>query len=393
MNKLIALLSAGALASGLTACFDNPLSKNRGISSADFVGITTSQGKVDGLFPIKSTGVSTQGIVDAANAFLASLTDKQKQKVSFTIDSDEWLHWSNVDSGIFQREGISLKAMSAEQKQKAFALMAASLSAKGLEQSKNIMKTDQTLKELNKGDDRYDEELYFFTLMGKPSKTEPWGWQIDGHHLVVNYFVLGDQIVLSPAFMGGEPVTTTSGKYKGNVILQAEQNLGLAFMQSLSKEQQQKATIDSMRRGRFKSGAGKDNLVLDYEGIPVTALNAKQQQKLLALASEYIGNLSEGHAKVKMAEFKAHLNDTWFSWMGDTTDDAVFYYRIHSPVLLIEFDHQGYVGVPHDRSKRGPTRDHIHTMIRTPNGNDYGKDLLRQHLEKHHAQETREHSH
>ncbi|NRP74564.1 hypothetical protein ILFOPFJJ_05486 [Ensifer psoraleae] len=26
-----------------------------------------------------------------------------------------------------------------------------------------------------------------------------------------------------------------------------------------------------------------------------------------------------------------------------------------------------------------PTRGHIHTVVRTPNGNDYGKDLLRQH--------------
>ena len=68
--------------------------------------------------------------------------------------------------------------------------------------------------------------------------------------------------------------------------------------------------------------------------------------------------------------------------MGKTTDDAVFYYRIHSPVVLIEFDHQAAVGVPN--GTKGPVRNHIHTMVRTPNGNDYGKDLLRQHLEKSH---------
>jgi hypothetical protein len=31
------------------------------------------------------------------------------------------------------------------------------------------------------------------------------------------------------------------------------------------------------------------------------------------------------------------------------------------------------------------TRDHIHTIVRTPNGNDYGKDLLRQHLLAEHG--------
>ena len=75
---------------------------------------------------------------------------------------------------------------------------------------------------------------------------------------------------------------------------------------------------------------------------------------------------------------------THFAWIGETGPDAVFYYRIHSPVILIEFDHQGRgpagfaLGSP-----ATPSRNHIHTVVRTPNGNDYGKDLLRQHYEQH----------
>jgi hypothetical protein len=30
-----------------------------------------------------------------------------------------------------------------------------------------------------------------------------------------------------------------------------------------------------------------------------------------------------------------------------------------------------------------PYKEHIHAVVRTPNGNDYGKDLLRQHYERH----------
>lgn len=30
-----------------------------------------------------------------------------------------------------------------------------------------------------------------------------------------------------------------------------------------------------------------------------------------------------------------------------------------------------------------PTRQHIHVVVRTPNGNDYGKDLLGQHYLSH----------
>ena len=67
--------------------------------------------------------------------------------------------------------------------------------------------------------------------MGTPSATEPWGWQLDGHHAIINYFVLGDQVVMTPFFAGSEPVIAPSGKYKGTSVLQDEQNRGLAFDQ------------------------------------------------------------------------------------------------------------------------------------------------------------------
>jgi len=48
-------------------------------------------------------------------------------------------------------------------------------------------------------------------------------------------------------------------------------------------------------------------------------------------------------------------------------------------VILIEFDHQRPVAI----GRSNATRNHIHTVVRTPNGNDYGKDLLRQHHHRH----------
>ncbi len=109
-------------------------------------------------------------------------------------------------------------------------------------------------------------------------------------------------------------------------------------------------------------------------------MNAKQQALLTEIVAEYVHNMADGHAKVKMAEVRAHLDDTYFGWIGDNTADSVFYYRIHSPVILIEFDHQTPVAL---QGARLPGRAHIHSVVRTPNGNDYGRDLLRQHYEKH----------
>jgi len=349
-----------------------------------FRGIETSEGKIDSLFPINMTGVSTAPIKVAAETFISKLTNKQKKKTLFSIDNDEWRKWCNVDNGIYKRQGTGLKEMNKEQKDAAFVLMQVSLSAKGLELSKDIMKTDQTLKEIHNGSPDYDEELYFFTMMGTPSDTEPWGWQLDGHHLIINYFILGDQIVMSPVFMGGEPIVTTAGKYKGNTIFQDEQNIGLAFMQTLSNELQSEATISKEKtKNNNLAEASKDNETIDYEGLQVSKFSEEQKESLLTLIYLYVSNMRKGHQEIRMDEVEAHINETWFAWVGDTSEDAVFYYRIHSPVILIEFDHQRAVGAPAEN--KDPTRNHIHTVVRTPNGNDYGKDLLRQHLEEHHS--------
>ncbi|MEM9292458.1 MAG: DUF3500 domain-containing protein [Acidobacteriota bacterium] len=348
-------------------------------------GIRTSEGIVDGLFPIQSTGVSTAGIREAATTFLALLSPEQRERTVFAVDDSEWRRWSNVDVGIYQRQGVSFREMSPAQREAARAFLAVSLSAKGLALTDAIRKTDQTLAEINDDFESFDEDAYFLTMMGTPSATDPWGWQLDGHHLVINYFVLGDQVVMTPSFFGGEPIRATSGKYAGNVMLQEEQDLGLALAQSLTEEQAKAAILSSRKtRENLEAGANQDNLVLDYKGVPVSTFSKEQRELLLELIALFVHNLPEGHAKVRMDEVKEHLEATWFAWVGERADDSVFYYRIHSPVVLIEFDHQRPVGTRRLHRSREVTRDHIHTIVRTPNGNDYGADLLKQHLEAHH---------
>ncbi len=349
-----------------------------------FVGLRTKDGIQPGLFPIRATGVSTQPMREAATTFLATLTTPQKLRSQFGIGDSEWRRWYNVDNGIYARQGISLKEMTSDQRAAAFQLMRSSLSARGFALTESIRKTDQTLRELNDNIAFLDEELYYFTLMGEPSATEPWGWQIDGHHLVINYFVLGDQVVMTPTFLGAEPALAKSGKYAGNAVLQEEQDRGLALMQSLDTVQRRFATLDARKvDDTVKAAADQDNLVLDYAGVPANTLTAVQKKQLLDLVALYVGNMDEGHAKVRMEDVAAHIDNTWFAWVGGVAANSVFYYRIHSPVILIEFDHQRPVGTRTADTPNTPTRDHIHIIIRTPNGNDYGKDLLGQHLANH----------
>ena len=361
-----------------------PASREAAALAEPFRGITTKGTVETGLFPIRSTGVSTEPVRKAAEAFLAALTAEQKKKTLFPVDDIEWRRWMNVHR--YARQGVGFDEMSEAQRTAAFGLMRASLSAKGLKLSQDIMKLNHTLGELNRDNFvEYGEWLYWITVMGEPSATKPWGWQIDGHHLIINYFVLGDQVVMSPVFVGSEPVVARAGKYQGTVILQDEQDRGLALLRSLDAGQRKKAVLDVSKTGNNNlTEAFKDNVVLDYAGISGRDLTAAQRADLLELIGLYANNASHGHAEVKMAEVKAHLDRTHFAWIGGSDDQSVFYYRIHSPVLLIEFDHQRPANTRHLSSNpQQPIRDHIHVVVRTPNGNDYGKDLLRQHYEQH----------
>ena len=348
-----------------------------------FKGVTTDGKIAPNLFGIKSTGVSTDPVRKAADAFLAALTPEQRGKTTFGVDDDEWRKWMNQH--FYVRQGVSFQELSAAQRESGFALLRAALSARGLKQTRDIMKLNETLGELNNDLEQYGEWRYHLTVMGKPSATEPWGWQFDGHHAIVNYFVLGDQVVMTPFFAGSEPVIATAGKYKGTSVLQDEQNRGLAFVNSLDEAQRARAILSADKtRNNNLTEAWKDNAVVPQAGIMAQDLSDAQRKQLVDLIALYVGNMAEGQAKVRMSEVQQHLTKTSFAWIGRTEPSSVFYYRIQSPVILIEFDHQTPANLRQLAANPNvPNHEHIHVVVRTPNGNDYGKDLLRQHYAQH----------
>jgi hypothetical protein len=348
-----------------------------------FLGITANGSVEPGLFDIHSTGVSTAPVRNAAERFLAGLTKAQRDKTLFAVEDPEWRKWMNQH--FYARQGVSFEEMDEAQRKAAFGLLQAALSARGMQLTRDIMRLNETLAELSNDHVFLGEWKYHITVMGKPSATEPWGFQLDGHHAIINYFVLGDQVVMTPFFVGSEPVIAPSGKYKGLTILQDEQNRGLQMLEALDKGQRGKAILNPAKTDNYNlTEAFKDNVVLDYAGARAAEFSTKQKTQLMDLVELYVGNMDEGHARVKMDEVKKHAAETCFAWLGGTGGESVFYYRIHSPVILIEFDHQKPANLRAlSPNPNLPDRKHIHAVVRTPNGNDYGKDLLRQHYLKH----------
>ena len=360
----------------------NYLEKSLAAAAETFKGISVDGNVIPNLFGIQKTGVDTQSIRETAEAFLGSLDSQQRAKTLFPVDTDQWRKWSNIHPTLM-RHGTPLFEMNDSQRDRAFALLRESLSPRGFEEALNIMHLNETVQEMTGRLSEYGEDLYWLSIMGAPSSTEPWGWQWDGHHLIINYFVLGDQVVVTPTFLGAEPVHATIGKYAGLRIFKADEDLGLALARTLSETQRVKTVVAPETAGEDFTTAFRDNLILDYAGIRSGDLSNAQHDLLLNLVEYHVGRMRDGHSQIKMAEVQRHLKDTYFCWMGGMEDDSTFYYRVQSPVIIVEFDHQRGIAF---REHTKPYKDHIHVIVRTPNGNDYGKDLLRQHYQfGHHA--------
>lgn len=360
----------------------NYVEKSLTAAATPFKGITSDGTVTPGLYSIQKTGVSTQSIREAAEAFLGSLNSQQHAKTLFSIDTDQWRKWSNIHPTLM-RHGTPLFEMTDDQRDLTFALLRESLSKQGFEEALNVMHLNETVLEMTGRLSEYGEDLYWLSIMGTPSATDPWGWQWDGHHLIINYFVLGDQVVVTPTFLGAEPVHATMGKYAGLRVFKDDEEHGLSLARTLSDTQRSKTVIAPETSGEDFTTAFRDNLELNYAGIRYNELSNSQHDLLLNLVEYHVARMRSGHAQLKMEEVKQHLKDTYFCWMGGMADDSTFYYRVQSPVIIVEFDHQRGIAF---RERTKPYKDHIHVIVRTPNGNDYGKDLLRQHYQYgHHA--------
>jgi hypothetical protein len=370
--------AAGHLDSGLPPRLQELLKHGKAAAAAPFIGLTADGTSRPGLFPLHRSGISLAPVISAAVGFLAALTQAERDAASFPIDSDAWREWSNIHPYLM-RHGVPLRDLTDAQRDAALALVRETLSASGFTTARDVMKLNDHIRELTGRPEEYGEWYYWLSVFGTPSEQHPWGWQIDGHHLIINCFVLGDQLVLTPQFLGSEPVVARSGQHAGTRVFEAEEAKGFALMRALSPEQQAQATISKELPMEVFAAAYRDNLTLNYQGIQYDHLGPHQQSLLLDLINVYVGRTRPGHAEIRLDEVKAHLHETWFAWMGNCDAASLFYYRVHSPVILIEFDHQRGIALDNDE----PSHNHIHTLVRTPNGNDYGKDLLRQHYEQH----------
>lgn len=359
--------------------------------SEPFTGITTDGTPVPGLFDLVPDDAPVARMVSAARRLLDLLDDDGRETVLLPLDATQWRMWNNTEIYLFVY-GLRMDEISSAVRDAICDVLRVSLSDRGYGKARHTMWLNGYLGKLTAAPAILGEWSFNFTLFGEPSDREPWGWQLAGHHLALNCVIVDGQMVISPAFLGAEPNWAPEGPYGDAVLFADEERMGAELMASLSPELRRQAVVydllkdPAMPSGRWHQadqrhlgGAFRDNRVIPYEGVPVSAFSASQRQRLMALAGEFLV-LPPGPRARRLAEIERHLDDTHFCWIGETDGEHPFYYRIQSPVIMIEFDEHAGVFL----SNEEPERFHIHTIVRTPNGNDYGMDLLRMHYAQAH---------
>ncbi|MFI5613219.1 DUF3500 domain-containing protein [Amycolatopsis sp. NPDC051903] len=366
-----------------------------------------------------------QRMVDAANAWLGSLDDRQRAAALVPWPSDEerrrW-YYTPTDHG-----GLPLERMRPAQQSRALQLLATGLSHPGYVTATTIMGLENVLDQVEGwqvgwGRERgRDPQLYWLRIFGEPATAGPWSWRFGGHHVSVQHLVLEGRVqASSPAFLGADPAE--SPLLGGHILrpLGAAEDLARDLVRSLDDAQADRALISSAApvdiiggnrphiadgellmplpdvwRGRFtdpelagrveamhrgaeeKAGFTAEHheavrLTRTPKGIAAIDLTGDQQHQLRALLDVFLGRIPDELAEREARKFAGdRLHDVHFAWAGGFERGQPHYYRLQGPRLLAEYDNT--------------QRDvnHIHTVWRDPEG-DFGDDVLARHLATFH---------
>ncbi len=323
----------------------------------------------------------------AARHLLALLDDEQRDAVRYPLDADEWRGWSNPEF-VFFRNGLRLEDQRLETVNAIHDVLRASLSPKGYDRIHEAMQLNAYLGELVDLPSIMNAQSYWFSIFGEPSATEPWGWQLYGHHVALNFVTVGGRHVIAPVFIGAEPALSDGARPP---LFEERERLAIELAGSLTAGQREQAVVfrsvldPAMPEGRLHpaderhvAGAFRDNRVVPYEGVRATDLDTGQRALLRRIVEDFLLLLRADQREATLDDIDVHLDETYFSWYGATDGTQPFYFRVQSPAILAELDHHAGVWL----NNRLPARFHVHTTLRLPNGNDYAKAYLAEWAER-----------
>ncbi|WP_307453470.1 MULTISPECIES: DUF3500 domain-containing protein [Microbacterium] len=376
----IAIMSMALAGCATTVEATNTATPTTSVSaSASATATTTTTTDSDGT----SATTTAETIADtaaAAEAFLATLSDEQRDAVLYAYDDEtKTTSWSNFPITFVERAGLNLADLTDEQKTAALKVLESLLSDEAYETVSNIMAGDTYLSEYSSSTDADVLGQYYIAFFGDPSDTTAFEVQFGGHHLGINATLDGstDAITFAPTHLGMQPADFTDDSGTEIQSFQYIYSDAFAFFDSLTAEQQ--ATLTS---GDVTMCAPGDTC--DYptgSGLTGADLTDEQKQLLLNLIANWAGMADEQTTADALAKIEATLDTTVIAWSGETVYDMTtgngINFSISGPNVYIAFQaQQGSAGADVD----GVTTSgwgHVHTIYRDPT-NDYANSVTQQ---------------
>jgi hypothetical protein len=343
---------------------------------------------------------TARAMTAAGSRFLAALTEEQLQQVRFDFGDDKQRRdWSFLPA--LERDGLHIGSLGDEQRKLAHELIVSGMSMPGYTKVVSVIAMEHVLRALTIASGSpaarlFDPGRYSFKIFGEPGDSGAWGWQFAGHHVSLNYTVVGGRYVRpTPSLLGSEPASL------GTLApLADDEELAYRFVNSLDAGQRASAVIhhrpppDLATRIVPRIGEVErpdpvfapepdytlnedERDILSYvrsspKGLPGHELSRKQLDTLVEIVQAFAGRLPSDVAAAQLRETERNgVEHLVFAWAGGTSPGGRHYFRIQGPALLIEHDNTQANGA------------HIHSVWRNPDG-DFGDDVLAEHYRQHH---------
>ncbi len=325
-------------------------------------------------------------IVKAASNFLQSLDREQINKTQFSFNDTLRYKWSNFPTGFVPRSGIRYGELSEKSRIAFQDMLSTYLSSQGYLKITGIMQLDDILNIISQ--QAFDEgkmtsdhlkdilekvkwgyENYYVAIWGTPNDKESWGFSLGGHHMALNLTMHGQDISLTPFFVGTDPSQPQTSKYAGWRVLSKEEDYGFSLINFLSKEQKAKAILNQAMPRDIITSPESSQRITSYYGIQAKEFDKDQLEIFKILIQEYLHNFEHAVAHGLYTKIEKNgFDKIYFAWIGGTERHTPHYYIINGPDFLIEYDNVGFQN----------DGNHIHAILREKE-NDFGADILKNH--------------
>jgi hypothetical protein len=238
------------------------------------------------------------------------------------------------------------------------------------------MTLESVLREMENNPGRVPSN-YFVSIFGTPGDAKAWGWKFEGHHLALNYTIVGGKnIAVTPSFMGSNPAEVRAGDHKGLRVLAAEEDLARTLLVTLVEAGKKEVVFSEKAPGEILTAENRVATVLEPVGVTAADMTEEQKKGLRQLISEYTGRNRKDLADADLAQIdKAGFDKIRFGWAGGMKPGEAYYYRIQGPTFLMES-----ANVQNEAN-------HIHATWRSFD-NDFGRDFLGMHFQRHEAEKA-----